>query len=370
MDPVKILKRSWYILWSYRALWVFGLILAMAAGGSSGGSNNSYRYNDGGQNSQATPQSMQQAFKDAQRELHNFFANGVPSEHITGKDITTFFWIIGIFVLVMVLIGIVVAIARYVSETAVIRMVDEYETSGNQMTVRQGFRIGWSRTSWRLFLINLIVNLPAITLLIVLLITGSILYFTVVNSTPNFAAFSVVSAIVLAFITIFVVIILSVVLRLLRNFFWRVSVLEDADVRESFKRGWAMVRENWKNVGLMWLVMIGLGIVWAVASVILLVISIPIVIVTAVIALLIVAVPFLLFGGIFSIFLTGWLPWAAGGLFVLPLFFMIAFSPWILVGSWQAVYTSTVWTLTYRELKAVPEVTPPAPPQVEEKTEE
>jgi len=140
-------------------------------------------------------------------------------------------------------------------------------------------------------------------------------------------------------------------------------------VSESVKRGWEMVRENWKDVGLMWLVMIGLGIVWAVASVILFVISIPIVIVTAVVALLIVAVPFLLLGGIFSIFLTGWLPWAAGGLFVLPLFFTIAFSPWILVGSWQAVYTSTVWTLTYRELKAVPEVTPPAP-QIEPTTEE
>ena len=370
MDPVKILKRSWYILWSYRALWVFGLILAMAAGGSSSGSNSNYRMNDGGgQNSQVTPQSMQQAFKDAQRELHDFFTNGVPSEHISGKDITTFFWIIGIFVLVMTLVGIVVAIARYVSETAVIRMVDEYETSGNQMTVRQGFRIGWSRTSWRLFLINLIVSLPAIALLIVLLIAGTIVYFTVVGGSPNFAAFSVISTVVLAFITIFVVVILSIVLRLLRNFFWRVSVLEDADVRESFKRGWALVRENWKNVGLMWLVMIGLGIVWAVASVILFVISIPIVIVTAVIALLVAAVPFLLLVAIFSAFLTGWLPWAAGGLFVLPLFFTIAFSPWLLVGSWQAVYTSTVWTLTYRELKAVPAVTPPTP-QVEAKTEE
>jgi len=369
MDPVKILKRSWYILWSYRALWVFGLILAMAAGGSSSGSNSNYRFNDGGgQNSQATPQSMQQAFKDAQRELHDFFINGVPSEHITGKDITAFFWIIGIFVLVMVLIGIVVAVARYVSETAVIRMVDEYEASGNQMTVRQGFHIGWSRTSWRLFLINLIISLPAIALALLLLIAGFIVLVSVSNGGTNFAAFSVVSTIVLAFIAIFVVIILSVVLRLLRNFFWRVSVLEDADVRESFKRGWTMVRENWKNVGLMWLVMIGLGIVWAVAFVILVIISLPVVFITAVIALLVAAVPFLLLGGIFSIFLTGWLPWAAGGLFVLPLFFTIAFSPWLLLRSWQAVYTSTVWTLTYREIKAVPAITPPA--QAEEKIEE
>jgi hypothetical protein len=47
MDPVKILKRAWHILWSYRALWVFGLILALAAGSaSSQGSNNSnYQFN-------------------------------------------------------------------------------------------------------------------------------------------------------------------------------------------------------------------------------------------------------------------------------------------------------------------------------------
>ena len=58
--------------------------------------------------------------------------------------------------------------------------------------------------------------------------------------------------------------------------------------------------------------------------------------------------------GIFSTFLGSWLPWIAGGLFVAPLFFPLAFSPWLLLGSWQAVYTSTVWTLTYREIKAIP----------------
>ena len=40
----------------------------------------------------------------------------------------------------MLLVGIIVAIARYVSETAVIRMVDEYENTGTKMTVREGFR--------------------------------------------------------------------------------------------------------------------------------------------------------------------------------------------------------------------------------------
>jgi hypothetical protein len=29
-------------------------------------------------------------------------------------------------------------------------------------------------------------------------------------------------------------------------------------------------------------------------------------------------------------------------------------SPWLLLGSWQTVYTSTVWTLTYREIRLCP----------------
>jgi hypothetical protein len=153
---------------------------------------------------------------------------------------------------------------------------------------------------------------------------------------------------------IFLVIILSIILGLLRQFFWRVCVLEDASVGESLRRGFAMVRENWKNVGLMWLVMIGLGIAWAIVSIIAMIITIPIVIVTSIIAVIVVAIPALLLVGIFSLFLAGPLPWIAGGLFVLPLFLTIAFSPWLLLGSWQTVYTSTVWTLTYREIKALP----------------
>jgi hypothetical protein len=358
IDPVKILKRSWHILWSYRALWVFGLILALAAGGSSGNSNSSSSYNNrnNGETTQATPQSMQEAFQSAQSEMQKIFEQGIPEEGITGQALTAFLWVIGAFVLVMVVLGIVMAVARYVSETAVIRMVDEYEASGNQMSVREGFRIGWSHTAWRLFLINLIVNLPLIALMLVLLFAGIGVYFAWVNGTANFAAFSAVATVVLAFITIFVVVILTIVLHLLRHFFWRVSTLENVGVRESFRRGFALVRENWKNVGLMWLVMIGLGIVWAVASVILFIVTIPVVIVTAVIAVLVSALPYLLFVGIFSTFLGSWLPWIAGFLFVAPLFFTIAFSPWALLGSWQAVYTSTVWTLTYREIKAVPAI--------------
>ena len=361
IDPVKILQRAWHILWNYRALWVFGLILALAAGSSSGngGNNNGVQWREDNHSYQAPSyESLQEFFNDASRRCNKLFKQGIPELNISGEALTTFLWIIGVFVVFMFLVGIVVAIARYVSETAVIRMVDEYENTGTKMTVRQGFRIGWSRTAWRLFLINLIVNLPVMLFFLVLLIAGVIIFLAVVNGNVTFAAVSIVSMIGLVFLTIFVVVILSILLGLLRHFFWRVAVLEDAGVRESLRRGFAMVRENWKNVGLMWLVMIGLGIAWAIVSIIAAIVTIPVVIVTAVIAAIVAAIPGLLLVGLFSLFLGGPLPWIAAGLFVLPLFFIIAFSPWLLLGSWQTVFTSTVWTLTYREIKALPALTP------------
>ena len=108
------------------------------------------------------PKACRKLFKDFAARSGKALRAGHPGDEYLGQELTTFLWVIGVFIVVMLIVGIVVAIARYVSETAVIRMVDEYEDSGNKMTVRQGFRIGWSRTAWRLFLINLIVNLPVI----------------------------------------------------------------------------------------------------------------------------------------------------------------------------------------------------------------
>ncbi|HEX5809161.1 MAG TPA: hypothetical protein VFY25_10885, partial [Anaerolineales bacterium] len=306
IDPTKILQRAWHILWNYRTLWIFGLILALAAGSSyNGGGNNGVQWREDGNNNPTPPPNVQEFFRDLNRELDKLFREGIPDANITGQALTAFLWTIGVFVVFLLIVGIVVAIARYVSETAVIRMVDEYENNGTKMTVREGFRIGWSRTAWRLFLINLIVNLPVILFFIVLIIAGTIIFLTVTNGNEAFTAVSVVGMIGLVFLSIFVVIIVSIFLGLLRHFFWRVAVLENAGVRESLRRGWAMVRENWKNVGLMWLVMIGLGIAWIVVSIIAIIITIPIVILTGIVAAIVAAIPLLLLVGLFSLFLTG-----------------------------------------------------------------
>ncbi len=357
MDPVKILKRAWHILWSYRALWVFGLILALTAGASSGGSGNSgTRFSNNNDQQTFQPDNLPDAIQKLNQEMDRLFSQGSQNLDFAHGELNTILWVVGIFVLIMVVIAVIMTFARYVSETAVIRMVDEYESTETKLSVREGFRIGWSRTSWRLFLINLIVSLPAILLALVLIATGFGVYFAAKNGNFQSTWAGLIPVIGVVFLLIFVVAILSIGLHLLRQFVWRVSALEDVGVQESFSRGWALVRENWKSVGLMWLVMIGLGIGWAIASIILFIVTIPILIATVIIAVIVAIVPALLLVGLFSVFLSTPLAWVFGILFVLPLFFTIAFSPWILIGSWQAVFTSTVWTLTYREIKALPTV--------------
>ena len=305
---------------------------------------------------------MQDFFRDLDREWNQLLQNGIPEADITGEAWTAFLWTIGVYIVFMLLISAVLAIAYYVSVNAVIRMVDEYENTGTKMNMRQGFRIGWSRAAWRLFLINLIVNLPVILFFVALLVGAASFFLSAINGNVDLTPASLVGIFGLIFLGGFLVILWSILFSLLRPFFWRVCVLEDASVGDSFRRGFALVRENWKSVGLMWLVMIGLGIAWIIVSILAIIITIPVVILTGIVAAIIVALPLMLLVGLFSLFLTGPLPWIAAGLFVLPLFFVIAFSPWILLGSWQSVFTSTVWTLTYREVKALPAIAPQAEP--------
>jgi hypothetical protein len=364
LDPIKILQRAWHIVWNYRTLWAFGLILALAAGGlSNGGGNNGMQWReDGDNNPPPTPQNMQEFFRDLDREWNQLLQEGIPEANITGEALTAFLWTIAVYVVFMLLVGIVLAAAYYVSVNSVIRMVDEYESTGTKVSVRQGFRIGWSHTAWKLFLINLIMSLPAILFFVALLVGAASFFLSAMNGNVDLNPASLVGIFGLIFLGGFLVLIWSILFGLLRPFIWRVCVLEGAGVRESFRRGFAMVRENWKNAGLMWLVMIGLGIAWIIVSVLAIIITIPLVILTGMVAALVVALPLMLLVGLFSLFLTGPLPWIAAGLFMLPLFFIIAFSPWILLGSWQSVFTSTVWTLTYREVKALPAIAPQAEP--------
>jgi hypothetical protein len=285
--------------------------------------------------------------------------NKIPVQfHITSTEWTTFLWIlIGGLVLLLV-VGIGMAIARYVAETATIRMVDEYERSGEKCSVRQGLRYGWSRTAWRLFLINLLVSLPMIFLVLFALLIGLGVFLIILADNTFLTITGIIAAIGLTFLLIFLGVIIGIGLSLLRDFFWRACVLEQVGVREAIRQGWNMVMRNWKSVGLMWLIMIAVRIAWGLGLLVALILCIPLLLVTGLAGILVGGLPTLLVGGISSLFLSGPLPWIVGLIAGLPFFLLVAFSPLFFLRGLELIYNSTVWTLTYRELQALQSLKP------------
>ena len=362
IDIGRILKRAWHILWNYKILWIFGILLAITAGGRGGGGNGG---SSGSQiNSGNLPSSTNPDIARLFEGLNIWFQQNInPIFSHPEHYISLFIWI-GVALLVFFLvIAAITALIHYPSETAVLRMVDEYERTGVKLGFRQGWRKGWSRAAFRLWLIDLVViGLPTLVFLLIMTGLGTAIYFSATSSNQASAALGLVAAVGSLLVVVFAFIVLMIFVGLLRQFFARMAALDGTDVGQSFRLGWEMFKRNWKSAALMWLVMLGLGIAYVLVSLVLLILLIPVFLVLAIPGLIVAAIPALVVYGLVSLFLSGPLTWILAVLVGLPFLFLVAGSPLLLIGGWVQIYSSSVWTLTYREMKALEGVTPSQAP--------
>ena len=352
MDHVKILKRAWAILWQYRVLWIFGIVLALTTtSGSSGANGSGYTFNSDDFNNQrqwqiTPPEEIRQEFEDLIRDLVNMPKWQV-AEKIAGTVIA-----IGIGLACIVLILVVVSIiARNVAETSLIRLVDDYEKTGEKRSFREGFRMGWSKAAVRLFLINLVVAIPVILFFVVLTAVSLAPLMLWISGNTVSGIFGTISTIGLGFLSIMFFIILAVALNVLLHFVRRASVLGDLGVVEAYKEGFRLLRENLGSIFLMWLIMLGVGIGATL-------IMIPIVLLSLVVSGVFSGILFLIVRGIAGLFLSGAAMWIVSGGVAVPTFILLLTVPLAFAGGLVKVYKSTVWTLAYREitvLKVIPD---------------
>jgi hypothetical protein len=359
IDIGRILKRNWNILLNYKVLWIFGFLLAITSGGNGGGSSGSgYQFSsnrgingsNGNSNFQPGP---------FWRELTDWFNQNIsPLFEHPDQHVVTFIWIGVAFLLFILIVGMITSFLRYVSETAVIRMVDEYEQTGTKVGFKQGWKMGWNRRAFRMWVIDLVISLPVMLFIALLTGLGVLFFFSVINGNAALAIGGTIATIGCAFMFIFAFIVLMVFLSLLRQFFVRAAALDEAGIGESFHCGWAMFKNNWKSAALMWLVMLGIGIAFGIAGMILFFLLIPAYLILVLPAALVAAIPAAIALGITSIFASGPLAWIVAALVAVPFFLMIILAPLTLVSGWYMIYTSGVWTLTYREIKALETVKP------------
>jgi hypothetical protein len=367
MDHTKILKRAWHILWRYRVLWLFGFILALTTA-SYGSSGPTYTFNANDFNFDRESRSYQleqldpetkEDLEEIVESLVEFFEDGIPS------DVSNTFIAIGIslgiFILILVVVG---KILRYVSETALISLVDEYEETEELQSIRYGFRQGWSPKAWRLFLIDLFLSIPMFLVFLIFLLLVLVPLLLLVTESIILGGLGTVASIGLFFLLIFLAIIFNVVVGFLKHFFRRACILENLGVLDSIKHGFLVVRENFKDAGIMWLIMVGINIGWSI-------VIIPLGLLVFVVGALVSGAVALAIGGASGLFFDGTMPWIFAAIVGLPILLVIVSVPLAFINGLRDTFVSSTWTLTYRELttlepsylKALPE---PHPPEDEE----
>ena len=336
MDHGKVLGRAWQILWRYRALWVFGVIVVLCAAGSSGNPNYSFGGGDGYQEPNVTPWPLIQEW---------------PTGEVFGALAAIGGAILAI-IIALCCLAVIVTVAKviflYVGETALIRMVDHYEKTGEKKGVRQGFRLGWSRTALRLFVIDLLTRVPGFiaVLLLVLVGAGVFALFVLVRDGVVLKIIGAVAGIGVGFLVGLAAIVLALAISLVRPLIFRVCALGERGVIDSFRVGFDFIKAHLGDTVVMWLIMIGLQISWVI-------VMIPIVVFLAVVGGVVGLLAGLSVGGLTALIAEGAVPWIAGFAVGLPLFILIMAPPLVFLGGLAEVFKSSVWTLTYRELRAL-----------------
>lgn len=333
MDHIKVLKRAFEITWRYRALWVFGIIFALTAGGGGGGSNSGYPFSGGGGNGNGG----------------NLPPGQIEMPHIPTEVVWAIVALVAALVCVVLILIVAGTIARYVSETALIRMVDDHEETGEKRSIRHGFRLGWARAAWRFFLMDLLIAVAVIVGVLAMLVPP-VLLLTVL-ALPAALLLSPVVLIVVAavgafFLSIFLFIIVGLVLSGLTPFFRRVCALDDVGVLEAIRLGFQFVKRHFKDVAIMWLLMIGLGIAWFF-------VMIPVTFLLVLAGVVVGGIPALTIAGLAGLALEGPWPWIVGGVVGIPIFILVVAVPGLFLSGLSEVFKSSVWTLTYRELRAL-----------------
>jgi hypothetical protein len=289
----------------------------------------------------------------ANRDLERFFAQELHVE--IESDLLA---IITVLLGMMLVSFILAKIASYVADTALIRMVDETEERGVRRSVRHGFRMGWSRTAWRLFLIDVLVGISAVlSLILVFVLALSPLALWATGSTPA-GVVGTVAAIGLFFLAIAVAVAAGAALSLLTPFFRRACALEGRGVTASIRRGYAIARSYLKEVVPVWLVMVGVHLIWPF-------LMLPAVLLLVGVGVVLGGAAALLVGGLAWLFLEGAAPWIMAGAVGIPVFILVLAVPLAFLGGLREVFLSSTWTLTYRELRALESSEPERVPKVD-----
>lgn len=376
MDSTQIFKKAWNLAWRYRALWLFGFLLALTV--------NNALWLGLLPNDEEVVVENRVYFTDS--FIITFPGEGLTidlrppdgpvvkieglepgwyrelTKNIRASDIWALLITMGIGVLIS---AILATLLRYTSLAAVIRMVDENERRDQRVNVWGGLRLGWSRVAWKLFLIDLwigVLSFLAFSLLFMLAISPFFL-FIIEGVGENTASVVGITMLGLVTLTLFGILALAagLVLSITRPVMYQACGVDGLGAWASIGQGFRLLRTRFERVIVTWLVWLGVRLGWGIALIPLMILLAPVLLLTLLIGVVVASVPTLLGAGIASLFVGDVFAWIIGALFGFPLFLVVTLSPLFFLSGLVEVFKSSFWTLSYREFRPLAEVEAEAP---------
>jgi hypothetical protein len=301
MDYGKILSRAWQITWRWKVLWIFGFLASLGSGGGSGGGGGS-------------------GMNNGNRGAGNF-PNFDMSPEIGGLIIA--------LVCVALIIGIILWVLSIISRGALIAGVQQVEDEG-QTSFGSAWRVGLSRF-WTIFGVGFLAALPILIIVLVLIGVGIAVAvgagYNFTNAMSDRALGIILPALACLIPLACVTVVLAVVLSQIQLYAERAAILEGKGWIDAFKRGWQVLKTNLGPTIVFWLIFLVIGGVLAA------------IVVGGIVALAVPAVA--LFGNSNPNALA--VVTMCGGA-------LIGFVILAVVGAIVQTFTSTTWTLVYRQL--------------------
>lgn len=300
MDYGKILTRAWQITWRWKVLWIFGFLASLGSGGGGGGGGS--------------------GVNNGSRGAGNF-PNFDISPQMGGL-------IIGLVCLALI-IGLFLWVLSIIGRGALIAGVQQVEDEG-QTSFGSAWRVGLSRF-WTIFGIGFLAALPILIIVLVLIGVGIAVAvgagYNFTNDVPERALGVILPALACLIPLACVTVVLAVVLAQIQLYAERAAILEGHGWIEAFKRGWQVLKTHLGPTIIFWLIFLLIG--GALAAIV----------VGGILALALPAMA--LFGNNNPNALA--VVTMCGGA-------LVGFVILAVVGAIVQTFTSTTWTLVYRQL--------------------
>ena len=365
MDTIQIFKKSLSLTWRYRALWLFGFLLALTV-------SSALFWLPFAESDQVPMENrihflVSTVYFPGRGVTIDFRSLEGPVVTIEGlepsqvqeliknvrlSDIGALLISIGAVILISILVANLV---RYSSRAALIRMVDEGERTGEQVGVRRGLRLGWSRVAAKLFLIDVLLGLATILVIGMLFALGisPFFLFGLESITPGLASVIGISLLGMGGLSLFLILIFiaAAVISITRPVMHQACAVDGLGVGASIRQGFRLLRTSFAGVIITWLVWLAVRLVWAFALIPVIILLSPVLLLSMLAGIAVGAVPALLAAGIASLFVSPIFTWMIGVVFGLPLFLVVTFAPITFLSGLVEVFKSSFWTLSYREFR-------------------